>query len=267
MGFDVRRQHELFKHVVDLQVDTSKASFMRHCHLDYEINFIMEGDITFSLEQDTYHIVPPTLLLIQPGQHHCILTNTVGVPYDRYVFRFNETELSKDINASLETITAVSEVKDQNLIDLFLRLDPYISCIKPEFYTEFLKSALTEIIIYLCSSNPNPSTKVMTNKEIETIITYIHSNLESILSIDDICQNVFMSRAKVNRLFQEQLHTPPMAYVRGKKCILAKKLLLSGYPLTELYEKCGFRQYSTFYRSYRWFFGHAPSEELVSSTT
>jgi AraC-like DNA-binding protein len=225
----------------------------------------MEGDITFSLEQDTYHIVPPTLLLIQPGQHHCILTNTVGVPYDRYVFRFNETDLPKELNRALESIAPVSEIKDQHLMDLFLRLDPFISYIEPDFCTEFLKCALTEIIIYLCSSNLNPSTKVITNKEMETIINYINTNLESIFSIDDICDNVFMSRAKVNRLFQDQLHTPPMAYVRGKKCILAKKLLLSGYPLTTLYEKCGFIHYSTFYRAYRWFFGHSPSEEIVSS--
>lgn len=265
MGFDVRRQHELYKHVIDTEFDNNQLSFARHCHSDYEINYIQSGDISFSLEQDTYRIKPPTLLLIQPGHHHRIVINDKMIPYDRYVFRFNELDISQELNDALESIATVSVVNDPHLSNLFFRLDPLIPLIDPTFHTEFLKCALTEIIIYLCSRKQAPPTEFVTNEEMGTIIRFINDNLESIDSIDDICENVFMSRAKVNRLFQDQLHTSPMAYVRGKRCILAKKLLLAGFPLTELYEHCGFRHYSTFYRAYRWFFGHSPSDEIVST--
>lgn len=265
MAFDVRRQHELYKHVIDHEFDVTRPSFARHCHNDYEINYIQCGDITFSLEQDTYRIKPPTLLLVQPGQHHRIQINCTTIPYDRYVFRFNELDVSQELNEALERIGPVSEMNDHHLSNLFLRLDPLMSLIEPAFHTEFLKCALNEIIIYLCSRKQAPPTEMVTNEEMGTIIRFINDNLESIESIDDICNNVYMSRAKVNRLFQEELHTPPMAYVRGKRCVLARKLLLAGLPLTELFEQCGFRHYSTFYRAYRWFFDRSPSDDVIST--
>lgn len=56
-----------------------------------------------------------------------------------------------------------------------------------------------------------------------------------------------------------------MQYVRNKKVLYAQNLIKSGIRPTKAYTMAGFEDYTTFYRSYKLFFGHSPGDNQVTS--
>ncbi|MBE7034478.1 MAG: helix-turn-helix domain-containing protein, partial [Ruminococcaceae bacterium] len=62
-------------------------------------------------------------------------------------------------------------------------------------------------------------------------------------------------------LFSEHLEITPKKYINTKRLILAQKKIRQGEKPTQIYPKCGFSEYSTFWREYKNYFGYSPSEE------
>ncbi len=53
-------------------------------------------------------------------------------------------------------------------------------------------------------------------------------------------------------------------YINVKRLIIAQELLKQGKKPTDIYEKCGFHDYSTFFRAYKSRFGISPGEEKLN---
>jgi transcriptional regulator GlxA family with amidase domain len=94
---------------------------------------------------------------------------------------------------------------------------------------------------------------------ITNAIHYINDNLCEIDGIQDVANHLFVSESYLFRLFKNELHRTPKKYILEKRLILAEKMLSQGEKPTKVCEKCGFSDYTTFYRNYMSFFGHAPS--------
>ena len=45
-----------------------------------------------------------------------------------------------------------------------------------------------------------------------------------------------------------------------KRIVLAKNMIMNGTPATEVYERCGFNDYSTFYRAFKRYVGVSPDK-------
>ena len=52
-----------------------------------------------------------------------------------------------------------------------------------------------------------------------------------------------------------------MKYIRQKRLLMARHLLEKGERPLSIYSKCGFSDYTTFYKAYVKYFGKAPSED------
>ncbi len=99
------------------------------------------------------------------------------------------------------------------------------------------------------------------------MIRYINKNLEQPLSIQELCDRFYLSRAQLCRRFQKATGTSVGRYVTAKRMLLAREQILEGKKPTELYTACGYRDYSTFYRAYCQTFGHSPREEGVQTVS
>ena len=78
-------------------------------------------------------------------------------------------------------------------------------------------------------------------------------------SIEEVAKSCFVSESYLFRLFKKELKQTPAKYVAAKRLLLAERLIGEGVTPTSVYEKCGFNDYTTFYRNYCSHFGHAPS--------
>ena len=95
---------------------------------------------------------------------------------------------------------------------------------------------------------------------ISEALGYINRNLCSPLDIGQIAAGLYVSESYLFRLFKKELHQTPLKYIREKRLMLARKMLSEGERPMAVCTRCGFSDYTTFYRNYVGFFGRAPSE-------
>ena len=74
-----------------------------------------------------------------------------------------------------------------------------------------------------------------------------------------MAKKCFVTESYLFRLFKNELKQTPLKYITSKRLLLAERLISDKERPTAVYEKCGFTDYTTFYRNYRAFFGHSPS--------
>ncbi len=74
---------------------------------------------------------------------------------------------------------------------------------------------------------------------------------------------LFLSKNQLNRIIKKATNSTVWSYITAKRLIYANELLYQGTPPLKTYEYCGFSVYPTFYKSYKKYFGHAPSADYV----
>ena len=101
--------------------------------------------------------------------------------------------------------------------------------------------------------------------EINPIITdaikYIDNNFTRITSIEDLANALYLSKSYLFYCFKKYLDISPMQYVRSKQLVYARQLIREGVRPTEINEKCGIPEYTTFFRLYKKKFGVSPSKD------
>ena len=89
---------------------------------------------------------------------------------------------------------------------------------------------------------------------------YIERHLQEIENVKVLCDALHISRAQLYREFERELSKSPMRYINDLRLERAKNLLKLGEDATRVCERCGFHDYSAFYRAYKKYFGHSPSK-------
>lgn len=89
---------------------------------------------------------------------------------------------------------------------------------------------------------------------------YIDENLLSLTGVDEVCSKLFVTKSHLYHLFNEYLNISPKKYIMHKKLTFAKREIYLGKKATEVCVKCGFSDYSAFYRAYKKHFGCSPTE-------
>ena len=111
--------------------------------------------------------------------------------------------------------------------------------------------------------------ELFTDEEFWTKIFVSVANLTNILisalnkaltdiKAEDIANALFFSKSYIMHLLKSKLHIGVMQYVRNKKILLAHQKIKNGEKPTEVYLKCGFSNYPSFYRAYTAYFGNSP---------
>lgn len=95
------------------------------------------------------------------------------------------------------------------------------------------------------------------------VIEYIQDNLAETLSVDMLCRRFFISRSSLTRRFRDITGFTPHRYICEKRINRAFLLIQDGMNANEAAEKCGFTEYSTFYRIYRKTFGQGPGKKEI----
>ena len=230
-----------------------------HYHTCYEILYFLRGDADYQIEQSRYTLRPHSLLIIKPGEYHAMLVKS-SKRLDRLVLHFTDNDLTPRNRDILHSLSNVYCIPGTRLSEEILQVDTYYQDLKNGIPRDVLLNQLQIILAFLCNIEDMRQQADQVHDGAERIISYIHSNLASIHSLEDICQNVHMSRSTVQNLISEYLQTPVMSYVRTQKCIMARSLLQNGCPATEAALRCGFADYSSFYRAYKKVFHASPTD-------
>ena len=232
---------------------------LAHCHNHIEVVYIVSGSVALWVEDRKYVLEPGDLYLIRSSRYHYLEILT-SEPYDRYILHFlPELVQTPDLPEAAETFKLP---KNSVTAELFSRLDYYQSTLDEADFNTLLPLLIGELFFnlklsYAAKLHQSPSIAPVLSKALD----YINNNLFSIDEIDEVAQALFISSNYLFYLFRTTLHSSPKRYITEKRLLAAQQMIRAGGNPTNIYADCGFREYSTFYRSYRAFFGWSPSKD------
>ena len=94
--------------------------------------------------------------------------------------------------------------------------------------------------------------KFVTNAIFTRIHQYLTTNFTNIESMDQICEELNISKYYLSHVFKNYMGTPPMQYVTGKRISYAKKLLQeTDLSATEIGEMCGYKDHVLFFKAFK----------------
>jgi len=235
-------------------------AFSRHLHNEYEILYFMEGQANFVVEHLSYSLKPGDVVLVPPMKYHFIDIKA-DVPYERMVIDFDGSSISQPL---LETVfdrpKILSCSANHDIVNVFGRLDAYTARFDERVRGLLASNLLTELL-YLVADGTLPMRQGYTYgaETLNRALEYIAENLVTIQDIDTIDTGIFVSRSYLHRVFRDSLGISPMKYVNEKKLLLAESCIRVGEKPSHVYTKCGFGDYSSFYRAYKGRFGIPPT--------
>ena len=92
-------------------------------------------------------------------------------------------------------------------------------------------------------------------------IDYIKQNITNPINLTQMCNELYISKSYLHKIFNERIQTTPKKYINSKRLTLIQKAIREGAKPTEIYSKYGFTDYSSFYRAYTQYFSYPPSQK------
>lgn len=243
--------------------------FALHSHDIVELILFKDGQAEYDVEGRSYPLHPNTLVITRPAAIHQIRL-TGDTTYERYNLLFNLKKHMPEQYSVLESLPDVMLLEaDHPIVQIFHRMDTYYNHLTQEEYSDVLNLMIREIFYNLTiATRKNGTAETLPdNPLIRRVVAYIQEHLTTLRDNDEICEALFISKSHLHHLFIKQMHMTPKKYILTKRMMLAKTLLRSGEHPTAVCAQCGFRNYTTFFRCYKQYFGYTPSEELDIGNT
>ena len=151
-------------------------------------------------------------------------------------------------------------------------LDPVIKLIKvlddPVEMTVLSDSILEEIYFRLILDDHSGSLKRLLRhhgqiQQISKAVEHIRTNLDQVVSVDELAGLVNMSTSGFRKTFRDVMHVPPLQYAKSLKLDRAQTLIRDGKNASEAGYMVGYNSPAQFSREYKRHFGYSPSATVV----
>jgi len=244
------------------KTEHTDADYSPHFHDIFEVIFLKSGHVSYIVNGRKYHLRPNMLVFSRPADRHCIQPESTA-RYERYNILFDENILSFRIHEKIPPhINVVDFNANKAVIDLFDKMDFYCRKLSGENLRHILTNLTEELLMNITIETDSLTEYNYTqiNPLVSRAIQYIDENLITLKSIEDVCSSLFITKSHLHHLFLRHLQITPKKYITAKRLALARRELYAGGKATEVCTKCGFSDYSAFFRAYKAHFGHCPSE-------
>ena len=232
-----------------------------HSHDVFEIIFFKRGNVTYSTGGLSFKLRENDLVISRPYLKHRMVIEG-DEEYERYNILFDEDIFNFDFSARLPHNTHVMSFdKNRTVKELFSKLDFYASSLLGEELSLAILSVIREIGInvLLCAREREPFVQLGENKVLASALEIINRDPTAIGSVDDVCKRLYITKSHLHHIFSRELGITPKKYITDKKLFIAKREIKLGEKPTLVYIKCGFSDYSSFFRAYKRKFGISPS--------
>lgn len=258
-NYTVQNEKFSFKHLVSENL--ARNAYSMHIHNSYELIYFLDGDATHIIEDRKYKLKKGDLIIIRPFQYHFIQIDTTS-RYERYDILFDKNISGiEGVELIPEDIEVINLLENTMAEDVFRRFDVYYKNAEKHLFYNIFPHLMTELFynVHLFSRRSSNESSFL-SPLVSSALQYINQNLFTIIDVKEISDHLFVSESYLFRLFKKELHQTPKKYIREKRLLIAQNMLLSGVTPTVVCEKCGFQDYTTFYRNYTDFFGKSPQK-------
>lgn len=276
---------ESCKEVTKTCLDTGRFAFSRlygdektmnvHIHDCCEIYYAVSGGKQFLIDGKCYDINDGDIFFINQFESH-YLSQVEREIHERIVVAVHP-EYLKQLSTQQTDLGSCFYTDDQvkaNRVHLSeeeqKRFIYFIHKLRKNegFGEDILDQAIfQELLVFLNQIYANERNRnLIENKnqshdeKVDQILTYINQNIREDLSTTNLADYFYLSNSYLCRIFKAATGTTINKYITAKRITISKELLSAGYPVNEVCEQCGFRDYSNYLKAFRKAVGITPKK-------
>lgn len=246
-----------------------------HHHDFYEVYFFLSGNVKYNIESRSYLLTPGDVLLISPMELHQPMFGAEQRDYERIVL-WIDRQFLEGFSLPGQSFTACFDTSDPGHTNLlrpegvarqfltYLLEQLMMEVAREDPYREI--AALTYLAQVLISLNrlarqqKKDNLMAAPDSAVYNVLGYINEHYSEDLTLDDLANKFFVSKYHLSREFQRLVGTSVHRYIVQKRLVMAKQMLSDGTPSSEVYQHCGFGDYSNFYRAFKAEYQISPKE-------
>ncbi|MGO5352477.1 AraC family transcriptional regulator [Faecalicoccus sp. LCP19S3_E3] len=247
------------------QVRKSNYVFPGESHDYYELTYIDHGKLDMTLDGKEYHLNKYDLIIYYPGQFHTQSTDNESTC--SYLTIMFDMETKMDVSLMNRVFKTRKDI--YNVLSAFMKAIQSKEYLNEEMAMAYLKEAL--ILLYQFDtktdeeSNVNPMQEHYENTLLNEILVFIHNNIFTAFTVEDLCQKFSISRSSLQSLFRTNIHITPKHYISNLKLNQAKLLIQEHkYTISEISDMLGFTSIHYFSRKFKLQYGLSPTDYAKS---
>lgn len=241
------------------------VTLSKHFHEEYTISLVYEGAHNFTNEKDTFNIVPGLIQVVNPYEIHTTSNSSWShiniMPSIKLVNSIASQMLQKDVEVDIRLNTLINDVYASKLFhNMFESFD------NKKQNRILVDSRVIEFLEYLLKFHSSIEQKDIKEPhfdktKVASSLDYINSNISNLdLNLDDISQNIGLSKYHFLREFKKQYGITPNQYIQIKKVNRVRDLLKSDMCLSSIAYDCGFTDQSYMIKVFKKYIGYTPSK-------
>lgn len=247
-----------------------------HHHDFYEVYFFTTGKLQYIVEGRTYDLKPGDILLIRPMELHQPMFYDRQAPYERTVLWIHRRYMERlcaqcgNLDACFQTSTPGRtnllrpERAEREMLQHQLEMVGYEQGSDASFKDLSAQTYLIQLLIQLnrvakrTARDPEPG--AVSESTVYSVLLYINGHYAEDLPLDELAKQFFVSKYHLSREFKRLFGISVHRYQTQKRLAVARQLMLEGTAISEAYQRCGFGDYSSFYRAFKTEYQISPKE-------
>ena len=274
--YEYKDEEFYLHHTISENPDPENSSFSMQLHDKYELYYFVSGDGEYIVEGNPYKLEPGMVLVLKSGEAHSLHISP-NVPYERMALLFSPKFIDKTdgLQILLEPFRnrkiGHGNCYMPNRTDTSFVYQCILNMIKPVKNAEekrvAIKSNLLAALSCLRQSYTGGAADAITESDgiVGEIAAYINMHLSDKWTLSDLQSELHRNKDYLNRRFKDAMGMSIWEYTIHKRIISARQDIVEGYPIDNVFEKSGFGDYSSFYRSYKSVTGMSPSDDAQKS--
>ncbi len=217
------------------------------------------GGSSYLVSKDIQQTLSPgSIVLIPKEQFHQFRVSNPA-EYTRLIVSFYDqpalTTLVDDVMTRIKVISTPSEKSKTVLTNLTEILKSNLPNSEKEL---FIQACLSQLLLYFKYDDQEQIQKnINISSLVRRAIAYIDKHYPEKLTIDSIAQKLFVSPSTLAHNFSRELGISIYRYISKKRLLEVHKRIEQGESSSAAATKCGFADYSCYYRIYKKYHTHS----------
>lgn len=253
---------------------------------DYELIYLEKGNMRLTINNQVYNCIPGDIILIRPKTPHILESDCIEEVSQPHIhFDFFKDDFSSKIYVSFVkenkmTKTQKKWFRNDFLQEINLDLPPVMHFgnhyefrdilfkiidefnLAHPFSEYFINAYFIELFAKIARGhyNKNNETNSKYLNDLNNLIIYIHENIDFNLSLDDLVNEIKLSKFYFSRLFKNTYGMPPHKYISITRLKRAKELIqFTDLQIQEISSKMNFESPQAFTRWFKNLDGKSPN--------
>ncbi len=241
----------------------------------YELICVTEGSAEYWVEDQHYKLLKGDVLLIPIGVMVGGSLKAKGCPFGRHgvwmsrrfmtFLQLQDDEAAYAFERAAKDRRYLLRLSDEAYEPLREDFEKMVSecgesCLNAELSTKARLSNLWVRINRLVEEHGEAVLVAGDENRLSPVLSYIHTNCTQPLTVEKLAEEFDYSPSHLAHSFKKQMGTSLYHYVLLRRLQIGREAMLSGIPVKEAYQKCGFGDYAGFYRAFTKEFGLSPQQ-------